>query len=51
MKKKLMMTALTSVFALGVLSACGDVENDPMYDNNGFENNGINDDMSNDTDI
>ncbi len=45
------MTALTSILALGVLSACGDVENDPLNDNGGFENNGVNDDMNTDTDM
>ncbi|MCR6112325.1 hypothetical protein HXA35_18500 [Bacillus sp. A301a_S52] len=51
MKKKLIMTAFASVLTLGVLSACGDVENDPMNDNGGFENNGVNDDMNTNTDM
>ena len=42
MKKKFMLTVLSSVLALGVLAACGDVE-----DNDGFNDapadNGVND--------
>jgi hypothetical protein len=54
MKKKLILTALSSVLALGVLGACGEmennepVENDPMME----ENNGMNEDgMNNDGDM
>lgn len=47
MKKKLMLTILSSVFALGVLGACGDIE-----DNDGFNDapadNGIDDGGNND---
>ncbi|MCE7792411.1 hypothetical protein K8O68_08280 [Salipaludibacillus sp. CUR1] len=47
MKKKLALTALSSVLALGVLAACGDAENgnDPMMDDN---NGGMNEEMNND---
>ncbi|WP_416147731.1 hypothetical protein ACM26V_16020 [Salipaludibacillus sp. HK11] len=60
MKKKLMLTAMSSVMALGILGACGNAENDPMNDpmnndpavpdnggmNNDLEgNNGMNNDM------
>ncbi|SES20034.1 hypothetical protein [Salipaludibacillus aurantiacus] len=51
MKKKLMLTALSSVLTLGVLGACGDMENnDGLNDNGGVEDNGgMNDDgMGND---
>ncbi|SES20080.1 hypothetical protein [Salipaludibacillus aurantiacus] len=47
MKKKLALTALSSVLALGVLAACGDGGengNDPTMDNNG----GMNEEMNND---
>lgn len=43
MKKKLMLTVLSSVLAVGFLGACGDVENEEMndnMDNNMEENNG-----------
>ncbi|MFA9560209.1 hypothetical protein ACERII_23100 [Evansella sp. AB-rgal1] len=32
MKKKLLLTIMSSVFAIGMLAACGDIENDPMND-------------------
>ena len=49
MKKKLMLTALSSVLALGVLGACGDVNNEPLNDDPMQENDGgMNDDMNND---
>lgn len=32
MKKKLMLTVLSSVLALGVLGACGDVNEEPLND-------------------
>ncbi|MDQ0254828.1 hypothetical protein J2S74_002207 [Evansella vedderi] len=47
MKKKLFLSVLSSVFAVGMLTACGDVEEDPInepgieedgdLDNDGFE--------------
>ncbi|MCR6112326.1 hypothetical protein HXA35_18505 [Bacillus sp. A301a_S52] len=43
MKRKLLLTALTSMFVVGVLGACGDMENEPMNDNGGLEDNGMND--------
>jgi len=53
MKKKLMLTALSSVLALGVLGACGEVNNEPLEedpmieqnDGGGMENNGTGNDM------
>ncbi|MFC4737812.1 hypothetical protein ACFO4L_14625 [Bacillus daqingensis] len=47
MKKKLMVTALASMFSVGALAACGDmegneIENEPM-ENNGMENDGMED--------
>lgn len=54
MKKKLMLTVLSSVFALGVLGACGDMEdndgfNDAPVDNapadNGMDDDGGNNDF------
>jgi hypothetical protein len=49
MKKKLMLTMMSSIFALGVLGACGDVENDPINNEPGINGNGgMNDDMNND---
>ncbi|MDG5787281.1 hypothetical protein QA612_07225 [Evansella sp. AB-P1] len=29
MKKKLMLILMSSLFALGMVTACGDIENDP----------------------
>ncbi|MGJ9383990.1 hypothetical protein [Salipaludibacillus sp. CF4.18] len=40
MKKKLMLTVLSSVFAIGVLGACGDVE-EPVNEDPALENNGM----------
>lgn len=40
MKKKMMLTVLSSVLAVGFLGACGDVENEEL-------NDGMNDDMNN----
>lgn len=35
-----MLTALSSVFALGVLGACGDVENEPLNNDPATNQNG-----------
>ncbi|WP_179298565.1 hypothetical protein [Evansella halocellulosilytica] len=32
MKKKILLTLLSSVLTVGVLAACGDVEDDPMQE-------------------
>ncbi|WP_416147732.1 hypothetical protein ACM26V_16025 [Salipaludibacillus sp. HK11] len=48
MKKKLMVTALSSILALGFLGACGEVEDAPLDNDpgmngvDGMENNGLN---------
>lgn len=40
MKKKIMLTALSSVLAVGFLGACGDVDNDELNDGgNNLDNN------------
>ncbi|WP_199228174.1 hypothetical protein [Salipaludibacillus keqinensis] len=51
MKKKLMLTALSSVLALGVLGACGDVNDEPLNDDPMENDGGMNDDMNNDGDM
>ncbi len=43
-----MVTALSSVLALGVLGACGDVENEPLNNDPMNDNGGMNDDMNDD---
>ncbi|WP_416147730.1 hypothetical protein ACM26V_16015 [Salipaludibacillus sp. HK11] len=45
MKKKFVLTLLSSILALGVLGACGDVENDPMNEEPLNDGGGMNDDM------
>lgn len=54
MKKKFLVTALSSMFVVGSLAACGDmegneIENEPM--NDPANNNGMEDDMNNDDDM
>ncbi|GEL09118.1 hypothetical protein [Salisediminibacterium halotolerans] len=41
MKKKMMLTVLSSVLAVGFLGACGEVDNEELNDgmNDGMENN------------
>lgn len=47
MKKKLMLTVLSSVLTLGILGACGDAENEPVNDPGINDNGGMNDDFNN----
>lgn len=65
MKKKVMVTAVSSMFVLGSLSACGDtpengtnnpdVENEPRIDENAEMNDGLEEPVgdveNNDTDL
>lgn len=66
MRKRVCVAALSSIFALGLLGACGndttenqetnpDVENEPTIDENGEMNNGLNEPVGdvedNDTDL
>ncbi|WP_169720902.1 hypothetical protein [Alteribacter aurantiacus] len=44
MKKKVLLSLLAGVLSIGVLAACGDVEDDPMQDDPGMEDDGGMDD-------
>ncbi|WP_171051756.1 hypothetical protein [Alteribacter natronophilus] len=44
MKKKVLLSLLAGVLSVGVLAACGDVEEDPMQDDPGMEDDGMDDD-------
>jgi len=48
MKKKLMLTVLSSVLTLGILGACGDAENEPLNDPGINDNGGMDNEMNND---
>ncbi|MGJ9383991.1 hypothetical protein [Salipaludibacillus sp. CF4.18] len=50
MKKKLMLVAMSSVLALGVLGACGDVDEEPINDDPVLENN-VDNDMGTNTEV
>ncbi|WP_169910865.1 hypothetical protein [Evansella clarkii] len=41
--KKFMLSIVSGVFALGMVTGCGDVENDPGADDPTLEDNGFND--------
>ncbi|WP_198520786.1 hypothetical protein [Alteribacter populi] len=40
MKKKVLLSLLAGVLSVGVLAACGEVEEDPMQDDPGMEDDG-----------